>query len=474
MNMERNGQEHTLRTAFDAMAPKRAQFRKKGAYYHRELEKYLRFLIPEGSSVLEVGCATGDSLAALNPSRGVGIDISPNMVAEARARYPHLTFIEADAHHFKLNERFDYVLIMNTLGQAEDIQQVLEQIRPHCYRHTRVIIIYFNWLWRPVLKIAEALNLRMPGHERHWLPLHDMRNMLTLSGFQTVAETTRFFVPLFFPVISWLGNRVFTNLPGISRLALNTILVARPYPTLPKENPTVSVVIPCRNEKGNIEAAVQRTPKMGAHTELIFVEGGSKDGTYEECLRVQAAYPDRAIKVLKQPGKGKGDAVRAGYAAASGDIYMILDADLTVPPEDLPKFFDAIATGKGEFINGSRLVYNMEEEAMRPLNLLGNKFFSVAFSFLLNQKFRDTLCGTKVLWAKDYKRLEKQRSYFGDFDPFGDFDLLFGASKLQLKILEVPIRYRSRVYGETQISRFTHGWMLLKMVAYAARKLKLI
>jgi glycosyltransferase involved in cell wall biosynthesis len=213
---------------------------------------------------------------------------------------------------------------------------------------------------------------------------------------------------------------------------------------------------------------------MGAHTEIIFVEGGSKDGTFEECLRVKDAYPDLDIKVIKQPGKGKGDAVRAGFAIAKGDIYMILDADLTVPPEDLPKFYDAIVSGKGEFINGSRLVYNMEEEAMRPLNLLGNKFFSVAFSFLLNQRLRDTLCGTKVLWARDYERLAKQRHYFGDFDPFGDFDLLFGAAKLQLKIIEVPIHYRSRVYGETQIRRFSHGWLLLKMVAYATLKLKMI
>jgi SAM-dependent methyltransferase len=459
---------------FDALAEKRAEFRRKGSYYHRELEKYLSFLIPEGSSILEIGCATGDTLAALKPRRGVGIDVSPKMISEAKKRHPNLHFVEADAHQFSLNERFDYVLLMNTLGQVDDIQTVMEQIRPHCYRHTRVIVIYFNWLWRPVLSIAEWLKLRMPGFERHWLPLYDIRNLLTLSGFQTVSESTRFFFPFFVPLLSWLGNRIFTNLPVISSLALNTILVARPYPVSPKEAPKVSVVVPCRNEKGNIEAVVLRMPKMGAHTEIIFVEGGSKDGTFEECLRVKDAYPDLDIKVIKQPGKGKGDAVRAGFAIAKGDIYMILDADLTVPPEDLPKFYDAIVSGKGEFINGSRLVYNMEEEAMRPLNLLGNKFFSVAFSFLLNQRLRDTLCGTKVLWARDYERLAKQRHYFGDFDPFGDFDLLFGAAKLQLKIIEVPIHYRSRVYGETQIRRFSHGWLLLKMVAYATLKLKMI
>jgi glycosyltransferase involved in cell wall biosynthesis len=235
-----------------------------------------------------------------------------------------------------------------------------------------------------------------------------------------------------------------------------------------------SVIIPCRNEKGNIEDAVQRTPDMGKHTELIFVEGNSQDGTLEECERVKQQYPHKDITVLVQDGKGKGDAVRKGFSQAKNDVLMILDADLTVPPEDLPKFFEAILSGKGEFINGSRLVYQMEKEAMRFLNLLGNKFFSRAFTYLLEQRIRDTLCGTKVLWREDYDKILAGREYFGDFDPFGDFDLLFGASKLNLKIIEIPIRYRERTYGSTQISRFRHGLLLLKMIFFAMKKIKFI
>jgi glycosyltransferase involved in cell wall biosynthesis len=231
-------------------------------------------------------------------------------------------------------------------------------------------------------------------------------------------------------------------------------------------------VIPCRNEKGNIEAAIQRLPNFGNHQEIIFVDGHSTDGTVEEIQRVIDTYRDRTIRFLAQDGQGKGDAVRKGFAAATGDILMILDADLTVPPEDLPKFYDAIVCGKGEFINGCRLVYPMEGQAMRFLNLLGNKFFSVAFSWLLNQPLKDTLCGTKVMFREDYLKLAANRHYFGDFDPFGDFDLILGASKLNLKILEVPIRYRDRTYGSTKISRFQHGWLLLKMTFFAFCKLK--
>jgi glycosyltransferase involved in cell wall biosynthesis len=240
------------------------------------------------------------------------------------------------------------------------------------------------------------------------------------------------------------------------------------------EQVTVSVIIPCRNERGNIDGAVRRLPSLGAHTEVIFVEGHSRDGTLEECHRVKAAYPERTISVLVQDGMGKGDAVRRGFAEAQGDVLMILDADLSVPPEELTKFFEAIVEGKGEFINGSRMVYPMERDAMRFLNYLGNKFFSRAFTYVLEQRLRDTLCGTKVLWREDYEKIAAGRAYFGEFDPFGDFDLLFGAAKLNLKIVEIPIHYRDRTYGTTQISRFRHGWLLLKMTVYAMRRIKCI
>jgi len=221
-----------------------------------------------------------------------------------------------------------------------------------------------------------------------------------------------------------------------------------------------------------MENAIKRTPQFGSHQEFIFIEGHSSDGTYDEMLRVQQAYSDVDIKVMKQTGKGKGNAVREAFDKATCDILMILDADLTTPPEDMPKFYEALRHNKGEFINGCRLVYPMEKEAMRFLNLLGNKFFGWFFSYLLGQRLKDTLCGTKVLFRNDYEKIIANRHYFGDFDPFGDFDLLFGAAKLNLKITEVIVRYRDREYGSTQISRFSHGWLLIKMSLFAARKIK--
>jgi glycosyltransferase involved in cell wall biosynthesis len=298
-----------------------------------------------------------------------------------------------------------------------------------------------------------------------------MQNLLTLEGFELLRDWSEIVVPLPLPGAYWF-NRFFAKVVPFHWLALTNILVARPTGRPVTEQPSCTVVVAARNEEGHIDELFDRIPELGPKTEIIFVEGNSKDDTYGAIERAIKAHPKRDCRLLKQPGKGKGDAVRTGFSAATGDILMILDADMTVLPEDLPRFYEAIASGKGEFINGVRLVYPMEDEAMRFFNLVGNKFFAAAFSWLLGQPIRDTLCGTKVMWRKDYERLVANRAYFGDFDPFGDFDLLLGAAKLNLKILEVPVRYHSRRYGETNISRWRHGVLLLRMVIFASRRIK--
>jgi SAM-dependent methyltransferase len=460
---------------FDSVAPERKKWRQRGAYYHRQLEKYLQYLIPSNSSVIEIGCGTGDLLAALNPERGVGIDISPKMVEIAKEKFPHLQFETGDLENLKIEEKFDYVVIVETIGHVDDIQSAFKELRKVCKPETRVIIVYYNYLWEPVLKFAEAVGLRMKQPLQHWLPLEDISNLLDLNDFEVIKKGYRFLLPVYIPLVSAFLNRFLANMPFFWKLSLNEILVARPrVGRKSPEEATCSVIVPCRNEKGNIEQAVLQTPDMGKEMEIIFVEGHSQDDTLEECERVRNKYSQKDITVLVQDGKGKYDAVKKGFAHAKNDVLMILDADLTVPPEDLPKFFDAIASGKGEFINGTRLVYQMEGQAMRFLNLLGNKFFSRAFTYILEQRIRDTLCGTKVLWKKDYLKIAAGRKYFGDFDPFGDFDLLFGASKLNLKIMEIPIKYRERTYGTTQISRFRHGLILFKMVFFALGRIKFI
>ena len=460
---------------FDSVAKEREKWRKSGAYYHRQLEKYIQYLIPSNSSVIEIGCGTGDLLAALNPRRGLGIDISPKMVEVARKQFPDLQFEVGDLENLQIEEMFDYVVLVETIGHVDDIQLAFEELHKVCKPETRVIIVYYNYLWEPVLKFAEAVGLRMKQPLQHWLPLDDISNLLYLNDFEVIKKGYRFLMPLYIPLVSIFFNKFLANMPFFWKLSLNQVLIARPKGIRKAlEETTCSVIIPCRNEKGNIEQAVLRMPDMGKSTEIIFVEGHSQDGTLDECERVKNKYPEKDINVFVQEGKGKYDAVKKGFSHAKNDILMILDADLTIPPEDFPKFFDAIVSGKGEFINGTRLVYQMEDQAMRFLNLLGNKFFSRAFTYILEQRIRDTLCGTKVLWKEDYLTIAEGRKYFGNFDPFGDFDLLFGASKLNLKIVEIPIKYRERTYGTTQINRFRHGLILFKMVFFALGKIKFI
>jgi SAM-dependent methyltransferase len=461
----------------DVLATRRDRYIKKNIYYYNDLVNFFKFHIPEGSSVLEIGCGTGDILNSVKPGKGVGIDISSEMVSIASRKYRHLTFLHMDAENLMaLNEKFDFIIISDTLGYFEDVQKSFEELRKVSSSDTRIIITYHNYLWSPVLSLAEVLKLKMPYIRLNWLNYADIANLLHLEGFDIIKTGSRVILPKYIPVLSWFANKYVAHLPFFNRLCLTGYIVARgQFSNRPDDGYRVSVIIPARNEKGNIEDAVKRMPQMGKGTEIIFIEGHSSDGTLDEIKRVCEQYSDKfEMRYGVQDGKGKGDAVRKGFGMAKGEVLMILDADLTVPPEDLPKFYKAIASGAGEFINGCRLVYPMEKEAMRLLNIAGNKFFSMMFSWLLEQRIKDTLCGTKVLFRKDWEKIVANRGYFGEFDPFGDFDMIFGAAKLNLKIVEVAIRYRARTYGETNISRFKHGWLLLKMVAFAMNKIKFI
>jgi hypothetical protein len=374
--------------------------------------------------------------------------------------------------------RPDYVLLNGNIHYEVDIQRFLEDLRETLPPAARVIITFYSSLWRPLLRAATALGLRTETPEENWIAPEDLENLLHLASYELVREESKLLLPVYIPVLSYLVNRFLAPLPGFSLFNLLNIAVARPIdgPAARREvAPSVSVVVPARNEAGNIEAAILRTPAMGPDDELIFIEGNSTDDTWDTICQLQEKYQSiRAIRIDRQDGKGKGDAVRKGFALARKEILMILDADLTVPPEELTRFYDALVSNKGEFINGSRLVYPMEKQAMRFFNLLGNKFFAAMFSFVLGQRFKDTLCGTKVLTRENYEKLAAYRKYFGEFDPFGDFDLIFGAARMALRIVEVPVHYRERTYGETNINRWRHGVILLRMLRFAAGRIKFI
>lgn len=440
--------------------------------YHEMLSHHYNLQIPADASVLEIGCGDGRLLSRLHGRRRVGVDLSEQMIQKARQRLPEAEFHVQAGEELDLKEKFDCIILSETINLTVDVQTIFERLHRVSHERTRLIVNFFNTLWRPLSMLATLAGMRTRQPDTNWLSNADVRNLLGLAGWEVVGGSSRILCPFHVPVLEPLLNRWLA--PLLHPFCLAIFCTARPLPktvTMPR---TVSVIIPARNEAGNIEAAVRRTPEMGTGTEIIFVEGHSTDDTWTQIQRVARAFPERRIKHLQQTGKGKGDAVRAGFAAATGDIVMILDADLTVQPEELPKFYEAIASGHTEFANGVRLVYPMQQEAMRFLNLCANKAFGLIFSWLLGQRVKDTLCGTKAMLRSDYERLAAGRAYFGEFDPFGDFDLIFGAEKLGLRITDVPIHYGDRTYGTTNIHRWRHGWLLLRMVVFAARKLKFV
>ncbi|MBI4707555.1 MAG: glycosyltransferase [Candidatus Omnitrophica bacterium] len=478
---------------FNSVACERDKWSRRNSYYHEELKKLIKFLIPQDTSVLDIGSSTGELLNSLKPSRGVGIDLSDRMVEVARSKFPHLEFLVQDAQNIQLQEKFDYVLVAGSLGLFNDVWKAFRGLKKVTNSKSRVVITYYNGLWEPILRIAEKFKLRMPVPYQNWLSCDDLVNLLYLNGYEVIKKGKRLIFPVKVPFISWFLNKVIANLPLLCNLCLIEYMVAKESGETKLQEMSCSVIVPCRNEAGNINLLLSKLPVFNNNSEVIFVDGYSTDGTVEEIIAAIPEYRNKfnirllhqitredfskvkenIIKENKMLKLGKADAVRKGFDAAKGDILIILDADCTVPPEDIPKFYLTLAESRGEFVNGTRLVYPLEKGAMRIFNLYANDIFGRIFSWLLGQKIKDTLCGTKALTKRAYEKIKESRSYFGDFDPFGDFELLFGAAKQSLKIVELPVRYKPRVYGDIKIERFRHGVLLLKMCFIALRRFKL-
>lgn len=466
-----------LQKHFDWVAENDAGPRRFQRGFRAQTLEFLRFHVPEGMRVLEWGCGPGDLLAGLKPSRGLGLDLSPKMVERARKAHPdpNLEFCVGDLHERVIEEKFDVIILDYLPGYLRDIHQCVAHLWAACHVRTRIYLLSLNHVWKPILECSKHWGMVTKQPEDcNWINRSDLRNILELNSFEVVSASTEQMLPFRLPLLSPLLNNFLIRLPLFRLFGMTDVVIARPLMPPEISSPiSCSVVVPARNEAGNIRAALERIPALGQQTEVIFVEGNSVDDTWEVIQREVAAYQGpHKLKYLQQPGKGKWDAVHAGFAVAEGDVLVIQDGDLTAPPEDLPKFYAAIAGGYCEFANGCRLVYPMESKAMRFLNLLGNKFFALALSFVLGQNLKDSLCGTKMILRTDYIRLLKRIEVLGDFDPFGDFNLLFGSAMMDLRIRDVLVRYRDRQYGDTNISRFRHGFILLQMTWFGLRKMR--
>ena len=459
--------KESLRQFFDRLAPQRDRWIAKNTYYYTELQRLHRWLIERKAEVLDIGCGTGDLLAAVAPRTGVGIDFSHEMVKNAASKYPQFTFRTEDAENLTTKQTFDYIILSNLVGYADDVWQVFRSVRRACDVRTRIVITNYNYWWQPLFSLAEKLGWKMPDRIQNWLPQEFIVHFLYLNGFEVVKKGKYLHIPISIPIISQIMNRVLPHLPLFRELALIEYIVARPlFPNeLSPRDVSVSIIIPTHEEAGNIEAVIERMPKIGKSTELVFVDLPGDDGTgrkiNSEIRQYRGALTFKHSTQAKKTGKM--GALRLGVQIASGEIILIYDADLTVPPEDLEKFYLALIENRGELINGTRLVYPTEKGALRFINHIGNATFATLFSWAFGQHFTDTLCGTKGFWKKDFYAFERTKLDITDLDHYGDFFLLLGAYRQNLKIAEVPVRYKIRSYGDTKLNRFRNGWQFLKL-----------
>ena len=453
-----------IKEHFDSIAGKFDQYQRRYRYYHYAINRFCRILIPRGARVLEIGCATGDLLNQVKPSEGVGIDLSPKMIEVARSKYPGLKFAVREAESPPLEQSFDYIVMSNLLDYLPGIWVVLENAKRMLDEDGKLAITTINPVWEPIFRLGQKLHLRTPDTVRNFVTNKDIINLLELHNFQILKEGLQVFIPFYIPLFSPVINFMMQELPGLRQLCIMQYIVAKPRRA--RKPLSCSVIIPCYNESGNIQECLRRIPKMGSFTEVIVVDDGSTDDT---AAMVQAELnPDITIRLVSYPqNRGKGHAVREGFDHAVGDVLMILDADMAVGPEELPRFLQLMEDGVADFVNGTRVIYPMETKSMPILNYFGNKCFSIILSWIMRQRVSDTLCGTKAIFRKDYKKIVLQDS------SWGDFDLLFGAARLCLKMRELPVHYKVRKAGESKMKAFRHGWILLRVCCKGFAELRL-
>lgn len=464
---DRAGHDAEIRAHFDRIAPDYPALKKRNRYYHAFLARWCRAMVPAGSKVLDVGCGRGDVLAATSPREGLGVDLSPAMIAGARADHPELAFTAEGIEAFQGDGTFDAALCVNTLEYTWDVGAVLNAVHAALRDNGRILITAANPVWSPLFKIASAFGLRIPDCRRLFITSRDLMNLLELHGFEVVYEQMHLAIPKWIPVVSSVINFVVSRIPGVRLLSSTQLVVARKLPPRRREY-SVSVIIPCHNERENVAACARSVRRLGAGTEVIFVDDGSSDGTAEAVRAAAGVAGDVPVRLVSySPRRGKGQAVVAGIASATGDICVIVDADLSTHPDELEPLYEAFATGRAEFVNGTRFVYPMEGRAMRWANYMGNRAFTILVSTIMERRVSDTLCGTKAFFRRDYAHFTMGR------DPWGDYDLLFGAAQMRLVLRELPVHYRERAAGQSKMKALRHTLNLLKMCAVGFRQIKI-
>lgn len=373
------------------------------------------------------------------------------------------TSSDIDSQIENIEKKFDVIVVTDVLEIYSDIYLFLEKLNNLLEDNGKLILSSVNTRWGNLLKIAELLGLKSKTNNFSYIHLNKIEKISNGAGYDLIETITRQFIPFKFLYLGNIINKILELLLFYFKFGVKTYIVLRKI-SIREKSLSKTIIIPAKNEEGNLEELVSRIPKF-ENCEIIFSIGESSDRTLEVSKKIIDKNSDFNIKLIEQSKNGKANAVWEAIALSSGDVLAILDSDLSVDPETLKDFFKIIESNSADFVNGTRLVYEMEKGSMRIINKLGNRVFQYLIGKIINEDLTDSLCGTKVFKKDLIKKIFWWQDNFNLKDPFGDFDLIFAASYTGQKILEYPIHYRTRKYGTTQISRFRDGFKLVKYLS---------
>lgn len=367
------------------------------------------------------------------------------------------------------NTKYDCIVLSDMFEVNDDILGLLKLLKKNLNNDGTILLTSITPIWDGVLSILEMLNLKNKSKKRSYIHLNKLSAVLDTINFQITGKRTRQYFPF---KLFYFGN-IINNFLEIILYFFNFGI--RSYFTIKEIEDTAekdvlskTIIVPAKNEEGNLNELINRIPYLGNNVEVIISCGISNDNTLGMAKSLKS--DNFIIKVIEQTSKGKANAVWEACEQSSNDLIAILDADLSVDPEELSSFFELIETKKCDFVNGTRLIYSMEKGSMRFINNFGNRLFQYVVSKIIRLPLTDSLCGTKVFKKNLYEKIKKWQSVVKIKDPFGDFDLLFAAAYSSQKIVEYPIHYRARKYGTTQIRRFKDGFKLIKYLSVSFYK----
>tara|TARA_B110000977_G_scaffold125183_1_gene160299 strand:+ start:1495 stop:2904 length:1410 start_codon:yes stop_codon:yes gene_type:complete len=439
----------------------RENFLKKKNFLFDEISKALNYLINDSNYVKFFCCGNSSIVNKVN-SKNIYINEINNTFINS------LTKSEIKKEdEINKNLNFDHIVIADIEHQkfiTKNLIDLNEKIDNEC----RVIVLSKSIFWSTLINFYKKIKNIGPD-KNNFLPYSNLRKIFLNTNFEIVKNEKIIFFPFQFSLLTKFINQIF-RFPVLNFFCMINLTVLKKVQkkNYQAEGKKISFIIPCKNEGGNIKFFYEKIINSTINAEFLFGNDNSSDNTLDEIKKLQQAIPNKEIKIYDGPGVCKSENVYKGINLASGEIILIYDADLTVSFDDLVNSINLLLKTDADFINCTRMIMPQQKNAMKFLNFYGNLFFAFLFSILFKQKITDTLCGTKIFFKKDWEQIKKYNNTWGAKDLWGDFDLLLGAYKNNLKIVENPISYTDRKEDETKMTGIIKNSIRMLIITFVA------